>query len=106
MGKLLKCTVLATSVSVLSLAFFLNTALVLTTRGYCIVLFTVPFTDMTFKFPNWMCATNSKVAIGTLAMATKAPLSMAKPPASSMRMVAHPMSWGAGTPKACRIAAK
>jgi len=40
--------------SVLCLIFFANTALALTTRGYCVVLFTLPFTNKTFEFPNWM----------------------------------------------------
>lgn len=31
-----------------------NTALALTTRRYCIVIFTFPFTDRIFSLPSWM----------------------------------------------------
>jgi hypothetical protein len=54
MGNLFRTCVLATSLSVLSLGVLSNAALALTTRGYCVVLFTVPFTDKTFEVPNWM----------------------------------------------------
>ena len=53
MRCLFRSCVVATCVSVLSLFVLSNTALALTTRG-CVVLFTVPFTDRTFRFPNWM----------------------------------------------------
>jgi hypothetical protein len=54
MGNLLRTCVVSTALSVLSLIFLSNNALALTTRGYCVVLFSVPFTDETFEFPNWM----------------------------------------------------
>jgi hypothetical protein len=54
MHNLLRTCVLATAFSVLCLIFVANTALALTTRGYCVVLFTLPFTNKAFEFPNWM----------------------------------------------------
>jgi hypothetical protein len=67
--RLFRTCVLASCVSVVSLVVLSNTPLALTTRGYCVVLFTVPFTGRTFQFPNWMWGPipMSVCAVSTLA---------------------------------------
>lgn len=45
--------VAASVVCLLSLFVASNTALALTTRGYCVAAFTVPFTDRILEFPSW-----------------------------------------------------
>jgi hypothetical protein len=52
--NLYRISVATTSVSALSLFILWNTALVLTTQNYCVVLFEVPFTDRSFQLPGWM----------------------------------------------------
>ena len=43
----------ATGVSVSSLFILGNTVLALTTSHYCVILFEVPFTDKSFRLPDW-----------------------------------------------------
>jgi hypothetical protein len=54
MKGLYRMSVIATCISGISLFIFWNTALVLTSRNYCIVLFEVPFTNRSVQLPNWM----------------------------------------------------
>src|SRR6266566_3681121 len=51
-------------------------------------------------------ATNRTAAIGKLTRVTKAPKIIAKPPTTSVSIVAHAIKCGAGTPSACRMEAK
>lgn len=53
MHTLFRTCVAASALSVLFVFVASNTALALTTRGYCIVIFTVPFTNKVFEFPSW-----------------------------------------------------
>jgi len=55
MRFLFRGCVAASSVSVLAFLVLWNTELALTTRGYCVVLFRVPFADKAFRVPDWMC---------------------------------------------------
>jgi len=69
---LFRSCVAATCVSLVSVFVLSNTVLALTTRHYCIALFSVPFTDRTFALPYWMwgwmplsvCGTSTLTAIG------------------------------------------
>ena len=54
MRYLFRSCVAASCVSVVSVFVLSNTVLALTTRHYCIVLFTIPFTDKTLALPYWM----------------------------------------------------
>ena len=49
-----RISILATCVSAVSTFVLWNTALVLTGGNYCIVLFTVPYTDKSFALPRWV----------------------------------------------------
>jgi hypothetical protein len=67
MQKLFRTCVIASCVSVLLVLIWANTGLALTTRGYCVVRFTIPFTDDGFQLPNWMWPTlMSACVISTL----------------------------------------
>jgi hypothetical protein len=54
MRYLFRSCVAASGMSAVSLFVLSNTGLALTTRKYCSVLFTVPFTHKTFALPGWM----------------------------------------------------
>ena len=54
MRYLFRSCVAASCMSVVSVFVLSNTVLALTTRHYCIVLFSIPFTDRTFALPYWM----------------------------------------------------
>jgi hypothetical protein len=51
---ILRLAILATCLSGLLLFILSNTALALTTGHYCVVLFEVPFTEKSYRLPNWM----------------------------------------------------
>ena len=44
---------IVTSVSAALFAVAANTSLALTTKNYCIVLLTIPFTDHSYQLPYW-----------------------------------------------------
>lgn len=54
MRHLFRTCLIANCLSVVSTAFLLTTGLALTTRGYCVPILMVPFTDKTFVLPMWM----------------------------------------------------
>ena len=66
-----RLAIIATCVSALLLFVLSNTALALTTSHYCILLFEVPFTDRSYRLPNWMWGLYpiSALAISTLCAA-------------------------------------
>lgn len=54
MGRLCGACVLTSGLSSVCLVVVSNTALALTSRNYCVVLFSVPFTSKVVQFPRWM----------------------------------------------------
>ena len=53
MKLLLWGATVATSISAASWFVLSNSVLALTTSHYCVVLFEVPFTDKSFRLPDW-----------------------------------------------------
>ena len=53
MRRLFPACMITSSVSAFCLLILCQTGLVLTSRNYCIVVFTVPFTSKAVELPRW-----------------------------------------------------